>query len=142
MKSIKNMNSREFELFIAYLFQLKGYKIEVTPTTVDMGRDIIVSTDNGDIFIECKHYSDNVFVGRPVVQKLLGSMTMFKATKGIIINTGQYHKNAIEASNMVSNLELWNIDDIIEMIKQIDSTEILRYLDYDRELWEAKEIKN
>lgn len=136
MNKMKYMSSREFEEFIAHLFKLQGHDVQLTQETSDMGRDIIVDKD---IFIECKHYDDHVAVGRPVVQKLLGSIVMFNAKKGIIINTGKYHKNAIEASKMVNNLELWDVDDVMNMVKELNTSEILRYLGYDRESWEDKD---
>lgn len=140
IKSIKNMNSREFELFIGFLFELKGHQVIVTQATNDYGVDVLV--DNYT-FIECKHWNKNS-IGREIISKLVGSAYALSTTKKfntLIITTGQYNKNAINYAKL-THTTLWDIHDIVKMIKELDTTEILKYLGYDREMWETKDVKN
>lgn len=105
-----DIDPRAFEVFCCNVFREFGHVANVTKSTNDQGRDIIVD-DN--IFIECKQYkAQNSAVGREICQKLLGSVHMFNAEKGIIINTGEYHKNAYEVEKQVNNLELWDLRDL------------------------------
>lgn len=123
-KLIMNMSGREFEIFLYYLFKKLGYSIKLTQATNDYGRDLIINTEQGEIFIEAKHYSGENYVGREICQKLLGSIQMFGAYKGIVITTGKIHSNAYECAKMVDNLELWDIRDIMKLVVKIDQRQL------------------
>jgi restriction system protein len=127
---VKKLSPRQFEIFCCELLKTKYEKVVLTPPSNDYGRDIICYDNDGNkIFIECKHYtSKHSYVGREICQKLIGSMCMFGADKGIIINTGQYHRNAYEVADKVDNLELWNEDDIREMILNMDKSQMNKVL--------------
>jgi HJR/Mrr/RecB family endonuclease len=124
-----NLSPRGFEVFIAELYKAKGYDVELTQETNDYGRDVIIKTNEGDIFIECKKYNENGEpVGREICQKLLGSMQMLKAKKGIVCTTGKFHRNAYEVERMVDNLELMDTKDIMCMLMELDSNKINKIL--------------
>jgi HJR/Mrr/RecB family endonuclease len=118
---LRKMNSRQFEIFCAELYKAQGHRVKLTPPGNDYGRDVIV---DGDIFVECKHYYGSWEVGREICQKLLGSMQMFKARKGVIFTTGKIHNNAYEVARMVNNLELVDTEGIIKMIKTINPKQL------------------
>lgn len=123
---IYTVNPRQFEMLIAELFKNSGRydKVEITQATCDYGRDCILTKyirgRKEVTFVEIKHYSKDNYVGRPVVQKLLGSCQMFGATKAIIVTTGKYHKNAYECESRVNNLKLMDVIDIQKMILALD----------------------
>lgn len=128
-KLLYSLSPRGFEVFIAELYKAKGYKVKLTPPSQDYGRDVIVSTDEGDIFIECKRWSKHgEMIGRDIAFKLLGSVKMFNAAKGIICTTGIFHRNAHEVARTVDNLELMDSDDILAMLMDLDIDKINRIL--------------
>jgi len=122
---VYKINPRQFEIFCAELFKQHGYKVRLTAPTSDYGRDIVL---NDNIFVECKHYSKDNFIGREICQKLLGSCQMFRAEKAIIITTGTYHKNAYECANMVDNLKLMDITDIQKMVLDLKPEQISKVI--------------
>lgn len=125
---INRLSPRQFEVFCSELLKCKYEKVTLTPPSNDYGRDIVCFDKYGNkIFVECKHYKSS-YVGREICQKLIGSMIMLNADKGIIINTGKYHKNAYEVLRKVGNLELLDKDDIREMILNMDKSNINRVL--------------
>ena len=111
---INSLDDRDFEIFCAEVFQKQGFKVELTSKTNDYGRDIIL---NGSIYVECKRFNENGSVGRPILQKLLGSMDMFNINKGIVITTGKYTNTAIETANMSGKLILCNSYDLFRFLK-------------------------
>jgi HJR/Mrr/RecB family endonuclease len=121
-----SLSPRGFEVLIAELHIEKGYNAILTPIGNDYGRDVIVKTREGDIFIECKRFEKNNYVGREIAQKLLGSMQMFNAVKGIICTTGRFHPNAYEVAGMVNNLLLLDTNDIVDMILELSNSKINR----------------
>ncbi|MBN8283565.1 MAG: restriction endonuclease [Zoogloea sp.] len=112
---------RKFEELIASVFHKNGFDVELTPETRDGGIDIIaVQRDDlcgGSLnLIECKRYLPHNTVGIGVVQRLYGVVEQHKATKGIIVTTSSFTKDAKEAAefskhrlvlNDYSNLTSW-----------------------------------
>ncbi|XZH99769.1 restriction endonuclease (plasmid) [Clostridium perfringens] len=112
---INSLDDRDFEIFCAEVFKKQGFVVELTKATGDYGRDIIL---NGSIYVECKRFNEKGSVGRPILQKLLGSMDMFNIQKGIVITTGKYTNTAIETAKMMNGkLILWNSYDLFKFLK-------------------------
>jgi restriction system protein len=132
---IEHMKGREFEKFCAWLFRKSGkYKsVELTQAVADGGKDIIL---NGDTYVECKRYSEGngeystLEIGREICQKLVGAMVADGIKKGIIVTTGLIHKNAWEylksiEKNTDLELEFMIFDELIRMVREINSDEVL-----------------
>lgn len=136
---IKQMEGREFEYFCEWLFKRIGkYKsVILTRTENDEGRDLIlVDEENDTVFVECKRYTDSAtinedfMIGREICQKLIGAMVVDNIEKGIIITTGNIHKNAwnyitkLERNTDIT-IDILTLDDIMRMIQEINSAEVL-----------------
>lgn len=137
LQRIDAMDGNEFEDFIAYLFKLDGYEVYQTPKTGDKGTDIIL---NNSIYVECKHYNMQSSIGREFINKLVGSaygLSGGKDFKTLFITTSNYNKNAIEFAKLTKT-KLWTMNDILKMIRKLNSSKILRYLGYDENIWENK----
>lgn len=90
------MDGFEFEKFCGRLFEKLNYGIiETTQSTGDMGRDILIYSDEGLIVVECKHQPYST-IGRPIVQKLHSATISSNAMKGILITTGKFSLQAIK----------------------------------------------
>jgi len=91
----------EFEKLCKKIFYKLNYgNIELTPRVNDKGKDLIINSENGKIFVECKHHLDRT-IGRPVVQKLHSALITERADKGIIVTTGHFSNGAIEYAKQV-----------------------------------------
>jgi restriction system protein len=122
LTKVRKLSPRQFEVFCAELLRQSYRNVRLTPPSNDYGRDIICNDDDGNlIFVECKHYGKKSFVGREICSKLIGSMAILGADKGIIINTGKYHSNAYEVISRVDNLELLDEDDLFQLIINTDA---------------------
>jgi len=120
---IKNMSPREFEIFCGELFKYQGYDVELTEAGNDGGKDVILYSDDGKkIYVECKHYDSEFggIVGREIVQKLVGAMTIDGADECIVITTGRINENAFECAEKYDNLMLLGFNDIMRMIACLD----------------------
>ena len=104
---IYNLSPRQFEIFVAELFEREGYQVELTPETRDGGKDIIVAQNNitGNLlfYVECKRFS----IGRPVsinvIQRLHGAVVADKATAGIVVTSSYFSKPAINHTERIRN---------------------------------------
>lgn len=100
---LHSLPPRKFEELVASVFRQGGFEVELTPETRDGGIDIIaVRKDslagNGLHLIECKRYMPGNTVGIGVVQRLLGVVEQHKATKGIIVTTSTFTRDALEVA--------------------------------------------
>lgn len=93
---LENMEGEEFEKLCQDIFS-KYYetKVDITPPVNDGGKDLIIRFPEGAAYVECKHHPRSS-IGRPVVQKLHSAMTTDWVTKGYIVTTGTFSKQAVE----------------------------------------------
>ena len=94
------LSSRRFEELIAEILMRKGYKVTLTPTTRDGGKDIYAAhkDDLGSFLyvVECKKYSSNHKAGVKILRDLYGVLSKEKATYGIAVTTSYFSKPAEE----------------------------------------------
>ena len=103
MSQIMEMSPREFEHYIAHLLNRLGYtNIVQTPYSNDGGKDIVCKKREVIYYVECKHYSPENPIGRPMIQKLAGAMIADDVSKGIFITTSYYTKEAIAVSERLN----------------------------------------
>jgi len=123
-KLVNSMTGRQFEIFCCELFKSLGFKAKTTVATCDGGKDIILFDNNKKIYVECKRWSGSWQIGRPEIQKLVGSAVGDKAHGMIFITTGKYNSNAIEYAKKIENIQLLDMIDIMSMINKIDVKDI------------------
>ena len=65
----------------------------------DGGVDGVINEDRlglDRVYVQAKRYSDGNVVGRPEVQKFVGSLVGIGATKGVFVTTSKFSGEAIE----------------------------------------------
>ncbi|MBQ6297542.1 MAG: restriction endonuclease [Selenomonadaceae bacterium] len=92
-QDIRNMNPRDFEVFMANIFSDNGYSITITKYTCYGGKDIIIKKNGITFYVECKHWESAV--GRPELQKLVGATVGSAVSDLIFISTGGFNVNAM-----------------------------------------------
>ncbi len=99
---LDSMSGFDFENFFARLLTKLGQgKILKVLYTQDEGRDILLESPTGLVVVECKHHPDGS-IGRPVVQKLHSAVISSKASKGMLVTTGHFTKEALDYALKVS----------------------------------------
>lgn len=127
---IQNLTGREFEKFCNWTLQKNGYDTTLLQESNDYGRDIIIHKDDEDIYVECKRYTpnatrtENFMIGREICEKLAGAMISNGVTKGIIMTTGNVHRNATEyisrlKKNSDLDIQIWDMYKIETLLKNI-----------------------
>lgn len=96
----------EFERLVGKLFEKKGYKVEVTKKTGDLGVDLLARAANDTIAIQVKHWQASV--GGPDVHKTLGSMFTYGANRAMVVTTSDFTKQAYEIQKRGAPVDLWN----------------------------------
>ena len=93
------IDPRRFEELVAELLRAQGFQPTLTPKTRDGGRDILAARSDalGDLLylVECKRYAPGNKVGVEVVRSIHGVTQAKRATKGVIVTTSWFTKDAI-----------------------------------------------
>lgn len=91
-----------FEMVCRRILDRAGWgKVERIGGVADGGRDLVVDGSGGRIIVECKHQPDSS-VGRPVIQKLHSAVVSYGASKGVVMTTGRFTREAVEHSQDLS----------------------------------------
>lgn len=104
-----------FETKIADLFECNGYKARRTRGSNDGGVDIILTSDDERIAVQCKRYTSPV--SPSVIRELNGVVNNPRMgfTSGIVVSTGGFSQAARkEAKEM--NIELYGMPQIMKMV--------------------------
>jgi len=124
-----DLNSRQFEEFIAEIWKRFGYCVELTARTRDGGRDIIAireSEVNVRFLIECKRYARHRRVGVETVRELYGVKLDESATKAILATTSSFTTGARDLFRRhLWELEPRDYDGVVEWIKLATQTKSL-----------------
>jgi len=125
-EELNNCTSREFEKFMAGLYNKLGYKTELTKATRDGGKDIILRKPDilGDMifYVECKQHNEKNKVGIDIVQRFTGVIEMDKVNGGIIATTSFFSKDAkdwIIEKDLNYKIQMHDFNTIKHMLKMI-----------------------
>lgn len=104
---VDSLDGFEFEELCAEIYRRLGYEVVNVTDVGDEGRDLILTTSEGQkLVVECKHWPDKP-VGRPVVQKLHSAVITLPAKGGILVTTGYFPKSARDyAARLKEPIEL------------------------------------
>ena len=114
------LTSRQFEEVVEEVFRQNGFATQLTPQTRDGGRDIIATINIADIpvmfYIECKNWSEKIDVG--IVRSLYGVQQADKISKGIIVATSSFTRDAMNFADNATNhmISLMDLDDLLGMV--------------------------
>lgn len=89
---MRRMDPIEFEQFVGWLYQERGYRVSMTVTSGDEGIDLQLWRWGKKVIVQCKRYSGTV--GQPTVRDLYGSMFHAGARAAHLVTTGRFSRQA------------------------------------------------
>lgn len=102
-KKSKWQIGRDYEMYIGYLYENKGFRIEyngIIKKLEDLGRDLIAKKQNEILIIQCKNWSQEKEIHEKHVFQLYGSVVLYKIqnpqanVKGVFITSTQLSSTA------------------------------------------------
>ena len=106
-EKIKRMTPRDFELFVADIFEKLGFSVKITKATRDGGKDIIATKADPipyTLIIECKHWGENHKVDVSVVRSVYGVQMAMQANQSVIVTSSRFTKDAREFAEERENM--------------------------------------
>jgi hypothetical protein len=109
--SLAAVSWREFEHVVATLFRSYGYEVVHRGTggrgrgATDGGVDLVLRGFGETVLVDCKHANTFQVPYNPVAQ-LSGLVTAQRATRGIVITSGEFTPHAIDTANSIPSIEL------------------------------------
>lgn len=118
--SLLDLTSRQFEIFVARLYDRLGYSTTLTSPRKDGGRDVLATRtrpgERDELRIECKLYSGHVGVEEP--RKLLGVVVDEKATRGVLVGASGFTRAAHQFADRNPSLELLDGANLVVMANE------------------------
>jgi len=105
MQQLILTSGRQFEEYLQGFFIYQGFPTELTKASHDKGADLKVEHPLGRIVIQAKQWKDHV--GMDAINAINGARTRYKATRAIVITTGQFTKEALEHAAILG-VECWD----------------------------------
>ncbi len=109
---------RDFEYLISELYNRMGYETKVTKSSYDGGADVHAEKKKVGkrelLLIQCKRYKGNI--GVVDVRNLLGIVSASKATKGVLISSSDFTREAKKFSNNNPRIELIGIKQLSQLL--------------------------
>lgn len=116
VSDLDELDGIAFEHFLKTLFEIDGYKVELTKPSRDMGADLIVKRNGKTMAIQAKRYSGKV--GVDAVQQVVSSINFYRTDGGMVITNSEYTSPAVKLAK-VNGIELIDKSDLENLIVNI-----------------------
>ena len=116
--SVNYMTGRQFENFMANVFDKKGYHVQTTPSSEDQGVDLLLTIDDRKVAVQLKRYTGPV--GNAAVQAVVAGMFHYKAKEAWVIITSTFTKSArqLAKSNRVRLIDGRELEDWLSDLRE------------------------
>lgn len=120
---LQQVDPREFERIVLFLYENMGYSTEATPITGDQGIDGFLRRDGKLVLLQCKRVKSGV--GQPVIRDLYGNIAHFLGEKkshgisvsGLLVTTGSVSQQA-KAWARNKPIKVVELDELVSLIEK------------------------
>lgn len=117
---IDKMDGTTFEKYLISLFEKLGFSVEWVGRPVgDFGADLIIQKDNLKTAVQAKRHEDAI--GVKAIQEVNTAKSHYKCTQALVV-TNNYYTNQAKQLAKESHVDLWNRNDLIRTMLQINKT--------------------
>lgn len=116
LSDLDKLCGEEFEEYIGFLLEERGYKIQFTPKSHDYGADLIISKNRKKYVVQAKRNKGNT--GIAAIQQVLGAKDYYKADGAYVVTTSWFTASAKKLARK-SNVNLIDRDVLINIRKLI-----------------------
>jgi hypothetical protein len=124
-ETINEIESREFERVIAQIFQELGFRVRLTPTSKDGGKDLVLfflskhsdrTLESQTYYVELKHWRPSgQHVGAGPIRKLL-DVAVHDATGAILLSTSGFAATLTQDAALLARVSLGDLSTINTLV--------------------------
>lgn len=93
LEELYSLSPRDFEHYVAGLFERRGYIVEVRGRAGDLGVDLALTRADGrNAIVQCKRYRHTI--GPDIIRELFGTMVHERAVHGFLVTTADISDGA------------------------------------------------
>jgi hypothetical protein len=115
---VEQLSPREFEVFVAKLFNELGFETNQTPAQSDVGYDLVLwdKDQQTKTIVEIKKYARSSKLGVASVHQLLGNMMLSDASSALLVTSGGFSASAVDmAKKSPRSIKLLTLEELISM---------------------------
>ncbi|QHZ49924.1 restriction endonuclease [Paenibacillus larvae] len=117
IRDIDQMDGRQFEYYLGYLFKSQGYAVKVTRAAGDYGADLVLKKEGKKIVVQAKRYSKNI--GLEAVQQVYSSKNYYGASEAWVLSNRDYTEAASKLAKS-NGVRLIGRNELIGMILKMN----------------------
>jgi restriction system protein len=121
LSNIDNMSGQDFEYYVAKLMRSRGYSVQVTKGSGDLGVDLIVQSGITKYAVQTKRYDKKV--PRTAVSDAVAGMKIYDCNIAMVITNNYFQKGAIDLAK-VNNCILVDRNVLTEWIYENQNKEV------------------
>lgn len=114
------MSGREFEKYLAAVFEKAGYAVELTKTSGDFGADLILTKDITRIAVQAKRSSSKISVS--AVQEVSASKAYYNCNNAWVVTNSYFTKPATVLASQ-NGIKLIDRSELMKLIVEIKNAE-------------------
>ncbi|MHB9134610.1 MAG: restriction endonuclease [Armatimonadota bacterium] len=123
LTKLDGFTGRQFEEFLALLFESMDYHVELTSRGADDGVDLILSGEGRlRTAVQAKRWKKPV--GNSAVQAVLGGMRVYHCDKGIVVVTSSFTPAAKRIAKADKSITLWDHNELLALCAKYLPAEI------------------
>lgn len=122
---IDEMDGKDFEKRLFYLFKHLGYQGKLTPASADQGADLILSKGNEKIAVQAKRYQGSV--DNSAVQQVVGAKHYYHCDKSWVVTTSTFTQSAKQLAKATGTV-------------LFDRKELINLLDKEAEIFNSSDL--
>lgn len=119
------MSPRQFEHFVARLFERCGFQAKHLGGPGDHGVDILLTKNGCRFGVQTKRYRHENRVGEPELRTFYGSLDHFRVKHGFFVTTSTFTEVARTWARRNRRLHLVDGEDLLRMAGQNPSSQLL-----------------
>lgn len=121
-RTLQSLNWRELEWLCGILYENMGFEVNVTPRGNDDGVDIVAKSKKiGEktlIVVQSKKWELTNPVGKKEIRELLGTVDLYRATKGVLVTTSRFTSGATEMAENNPRIELLDRKHLLQLLNE------------------------
>ncbi len=127
LAGIDVMSGHAFEEYVGWLLRQRGYEVDTTPASHDLGADLIARNNDGRVAVQCKRSTKKV--GRLVVSDAHAARSYYKADQSMVISNSWYSADAQKLAK-ATGTQLVDRETLGQWITQIHSEQLKQIFEW------------